>query len=150
MLRLAVCSVAALCMTLLSPVPAAADLGETENEILNVMADQVKAWNDGDIEEYMQGYHQSDSLRFASGGKVFRGWEATLERYEERYTTRKKMGVLTFSNLNVTIISEDAALVFGKWKLERRNDEPWGLFTLLFRKTDEGWRIVHDHTSSAD
>jgi ketosteroid isomerase-like protein len=60
------------------------------------------------------------------------------------------MGVLTFSDLDVTVLSEDAAIVFGKWKLKRRHDRPRGLFTLLFRKTEDGWRIVHDHTSSGD
>jgi ketosteroid isomerase-like protein len=60
------------------------------------------------------------------------------------------MGVLTFSDLEVNVLAEDAAVVFGKWELERRGEDPWGLFTLLFKKTDDGWRIVHDHTSSAD
>jgi len=130
--------------------PAHSQIGDTEREILNVMADQVRAWNDGDIEGYMEGYVQSDSLRFASGGEVTYGWAGTLERYKDRYHSRTRMGVLTFSDLDVTLLSEDSAVVFGSWKIERRRDEPWGLFTLIFRKTDAGWRIVHDHTSSGD
>lgn len=149
MLRIGICSAMVLCVILLSSAPAAAELGKTEREILDVMAGQVRAWNDGDIEGYMGGYLHSDSLRFASGGTVTRGWEATLERYAKRYTSRKKMGVLTFSDLDVTLLSKDAAVVFGKWKLEREDDEPWGLFTVLFRRTGDGWRIVHDHSSSA-
>ena len=149
MMRFGICSAIVVCLLLLSG-PAASDIGDTEREILNVMAAQVKAWNDGDIEGYMDGYLRSDSLRFASGGNVTRGWEATLERYEKRYSSRRKMGVLTFSDLDVNVLSGDAAIVFGQWKLERRRDEPWGLFTLLFRKTGDGWRIVHDHTSSAE
>ena len=131
------------------PRQAASEIGDTEREILNVMAEQVRAWNEGDIEGYMEGYDRSDSLRFASGGDVNYGWKTTMERYKDRYSTRRKMGILTFSDLDVTLICDDAALVFGQWKLERKDDEPWGLFTLLFRKTEAGWRIVHDHTSSA-
>lgn len=127
-----------------------AEIGETEHEILKVMADQVRAWNEGDIEGYMEGYVHSDSLRFASGGEVTYGWTETLERYEDKYHSKRRMGVLTFSDLDVTLLSEDAAIVFGMWKIERRDSEPWGLFTLLFRKTDAGWRIVHDHTSSGE
>lgn len=126
------------------------EIGEIEHEILEVMADQVRAWNDGDIERYMEGYVRSDSLRFASGGEVTHGWAETLERYERKYHSKRRMGVLTFSELDVTLLSEDAAMVFGKWKIERRDSEPWGLFTLLFKKTDAGWRIVHDHTSSGE
>lgn len=146
----ALCSTAAFCLLFVPSGHAASKLGETETKILSVMADQVKAWNEGDIEGYMGGYDRSDSLRFASGGEVNRGWTATLARYKRRYSSRAEMGVLTFTDLDVTVLSEDAALVFGAWKLEREKDSPWGLFTLLFRKTDDGWRIVHDHTSSAD
>jgi ketosteroid isomerase-like protein len=59
------------------------------------------------------------------------------------------MGKLIFSNIDIDLISQEAAIVFGKWELERESDHPWGLFTLIFKKTNEGWRIVHDHTSSA-
>jgi ketosteroid isomerase-like protein len=148
MIRLTVVCTVACCLFIAAP--AGSEIGGTEGEILGVMAEQVKSWNDGDIEEYMKGYVRSNELRFATGGDVTYGWEATLERYEKRYTSRRRMGVLTFSDLDVTVLSDDAAVVFGKWKLERKHDEPRGLFTLLFRKTDDGWRIVHDHTSSAD
>jgi ketosteroid isomerase-like protein len=97
----------------------------------------------------MFGYLKSDSLRFASGGNVSYGWQTTLERYAKGYPDKEAMGKLTFSKIDIKIISEDAALVFGKWELERESDSPWGLFTLLFKYTETGWRIVHDHTSSA-
>jgi ketosteroid isomerase-like protein len=121
-----------------------------EAEIMAVLDDQVRYWNQGDIEKYMNGYNRSDSLRFASGGKISYGWETTLEHYKEGYPNKSAMGVLIFSEIDMTIIARDAALVFGKWELQKENENPWGLFTLLFRKTKDGWRIVHDHTSSAE
>ncbi len=121
-----------------------------KDEIMQVLMSQQNAWNDGDIEGYMQGYFKSDSLRFASGGNVSYGWETTLKRYAAGYPDKNSMGQLTFSEIDISIISEDSALVFGKWELERDSDHPWGLFTLLFKKTDEGWFIIHDHTSSAN
>jgi ketosteroid isomerase-like protein len=117
--------------------------------ISKVLYKQAEAWNRGDIDGYMKGYLKSDSLRFASGGGVSYGWEVTLNRYKKGYPSKTAMGRLTFSDIDIQIISSDAALVFGKWELEREADHPWGLFSLLFRKTSEGWRIVHDHTSSA-
>ena len=123
---------------------------QTEKEIAAVLYDQMRCWNEGDIEKYMAGYHRSDSLRFASGGKVSYGWETTLERYKAGYPDKTAMGTLAFSDIDITLISEDAALVFGKWQLQKQYENPWGLFTLIFRRTEDGWRIVHDHTSSAD
>lgn len=119
-----------------------------EQQILSVLQAQQQAWNSGNIEAYMQGYHKNDSLRFASGGKVSYGWQTTLDRYLKAYPDKTAMGKLSFSEIDIKRISETAALVFGKWELEREQDHPWGLFTLIFRLTDDGWRIVHDHTSS--
>jgi ketosteroid isomerase-like protein len=116
--------------------------------IARVLMAQRDAWNRGDIEAFMTGYWKSGELRFASGGTVTKGWQATLDGYRERYDDREKMGTLRFSGLDVSILSEDAALVFGRWKLERKDDAPGGLFTLLFRKIDDKWMIVHDHTSA--
>ena len=126
------------------------DIETIEKEIASVLYDQAKYWNEGDIEKYMGGYHQSDSLRFASGGIVSYGWETTLERYKSGYPDRVAMGILTFSDINITVVSKDAAFVFGKWALQKVDDMPWGLFTLVFRKTEDGWRIVHDHTSAGE
>ena len=120
-----------------------------KSEILKVLIEQQDGWNNGVIEEYMAGYCQSDSLRFASGGSVSYGWQTTLDRYKKGYPDKEVMGKLIFSNIDIRLISQESALVFGKWELERKKDHPWGLFTLLFKKTDQGWRIVHDHTSSA-
>ena len=97
----------------------------------------------------MEGYAKIPTLRFASGGTVTYGWQETRDRYKQRYADRAAMGTLTFSDLDTTILSPDAALVFGRWKLKTEKGEPHGLFTLLFHKTDAGWRIVADHTSEA-
>jgi ketosteroid isomerase-like protein len=119
-------------------------------EVLAVMRATEAAWNAGDLEGYMAGYRRSDDLRFAGGATVTRGWEATLARYREHYPDRAAMGTLAFSDLDVVMLGRDAAYVFGRWELTRADDRPHGLFTLIFRRLPEGWRIVHDHTSSAD
>lgn len=123
--------------------------GEPASErIARRLMAQQDAWNRGDIEAFMSGYWKSDDLRFASGGTVTRGWQATLDRYRKRYDSREKMGKLSFSDLSVSILCENAALAFGRWKIEREGDAPGGLFTLLYRKIGGEWLIVHDHTSS--
>jgi len=126
------------------------DTRQSKMEIARVLFDQQNAWNDGDIAGYMQGYLKSDSLRFASGGNVSYGWETTLNQYEKGYPDKATMGELNFSEIKIEFVSKDAALVFGKWELKRKSDHPCGLFTLLFKKTKDGWRIVHDHTSLAN
>lgn len=116
-------------------------------DIRGVMNEQVAAWNDGDVDGFMRGYWNSDKLLFISGDNVTRGWQPTLDRYKKNYDSRAKMGVLKFSDLEITVLSKDAAVVLGSWALTRENDSPHGRFTLTFRKFKEGWRIVMDHTS---
>ena len=123
---------------------------ELKDDIRNVVLEGEAWWNEGSIEGYMETYWESPDLRFASGGKVTFGWQKTMDGYMKRYPDRAAMGRLVFSDLDITILSHESALVFGAWKLEREHDQPHGLFTLLLRKFDEGWRIVHDHTSSAE
>lgn len=113
-----------------------------------VIEAQRDAWNKGDVEGYMAGYDVSDNTVFVSGDTVTHGWKTVLERYKKGYDTREKMGQLTFSDLEFTILSKDSAVVVGRWLLKRANDEPHGRFTLIFKKTKQGWRIIHDHTSS--
>jgi ketosteroid isomerase-like protein len=122
---------------------------KTESAIRAVLDAQAAAWNRGDIEGYMDGYDRSPDTEFVGGDSISRGWQTVLDQYKKRYNTREKMGVLTFSDLEITVLSKDAALVLGRWHLKRANDDPHGTFTLLFRKTKAGWRIVHDHSSSA-
>lgn len=117
------------------------------SDIKTVMNDQAADWNRGDIEAFMLGYWKSDKLVFASSDGVTRGWQPTLDRYKKSYDSRAKMGTLTFSDLEITVLSKDAAVVLGSWSLAREKDNPHGKFTLIFRKFKDGWRIVHDHTS---
>ena len=115
-----------------------------------VLDAQRDAWNRGDLTGYMDGYARSADTVFVSGDTVTRGWQTVLDRYQKRYDSRAKMGTLTFSDLEITQLGADAALVLGRWHLQRTNDQPHGRFTLLFRRTRQGWKIVHDHSSAAD
>jgi beta-aspartyl-peptidase (threonine type) len=116
-------------------------------EIRRVMDAQTAAWNNGDIDGFMKGYWNSPDLVFVSGADVTRGWLPTIERYKKNYDSRAKMGTLTFSDLEVDVLSKDSATVLGSWALTREKDNPHGKFTLIFRKFKDGWKIIHDHTS---
>ena len=120
-----------------------------KNEIKVVLDDSEKGWNTGNIEQYMECYRKSEKMRFAGNGNFNFGWENTLKRYKKSYPDKEAMGRLSFSDVDITVISNDAALVFGRWTLRYPDKEKTGLYTLLLRKFDEGWRIVHDHSSSA-
>src|SRR6266699_6127875 len=121
----------------------------SEAAIRAVLDAQRDAWNRGNIEGYMDGYDRSPNTEFVGGDNISRGWQTVLDRYKKNYNSREKMGTLTFSELEITVLSKDAALVLGRWRLKRANDEPHGTFTLVFRKRKAGWRIVHDHSSWA-
>jgi beta-aspartyl-peptidase (threonine type) len=122
---------------------------DDENAIRGVLEAQASAWNKGDLEGFMKGYWASGDLSFFSGGERTKGWKATLERYRKRYQSEgQEMGKLAFSDLQIEILGPDAAFVRGRFQLERTKDKPSGQFTLIFKRFPEGWRIVHDHTSS--
>lgn len=99
----------------------------------------------------METYVKSSALRFSSGGTVQRGWEATQQRYLTRYPNADAMGRLEFEDLEVMRLSQDWAEVHGRYRLYREGDygNATGLFTLLMKHTDQGWKILHDHTSAA-
>ena len=118
-------------------------------QIRSVLRAQQDAWNRGDIDGFMNGYARSKSTIFISEDTLRRGWETVRDRYRKKYSDRTKMGTLTFSDLEITPLSLDSAMVLGRWRLKRTNDRPHGRFTLIFRKTGDGWRIVLDHTSAA-
>ena len=123
---------------------------DSASEIRAVLQAQQEAWNRGDIEAFMNGYWRSDKTVFVSGDEVSRGWEKVLDRYQKRYSDRSKMGTLTFADLEITTLSDDSAVVLGRWELQRKKDRPRGRFTLIFHRLPEGWKIVHDHTSAAE
>ena len=122
---------------------------DAASEIRAVIDAQARAWNAGDLARFMEAYDKSSRTRFASGGDVNLGFQTVFDHYRKRYGDRASMGALTFSDLDIAVLAPDAAVVFGRYRLQREKDTPTGLFTLLFRKTGEGWRIVHDHTSAA-
>ena len=131
-----------------------AGLTESERDsvrasVTAVLDAQVAAWNVGDIDAFMKTYWPSDELRFASGGTVKRGWTATLERYRTTYPSKAAMGELSFDVLDIQVLDRDAAMVFGAWHLQRAQGNLSGLYTLLVRRIDGRWLIVHDHTSMA-
>ena len=119
------------------------------SEINKVLKAQAQAWNRGDIDGYMQGYARAATTQFVSGDTLTRGWDTVRDRYKAKYDSREKMGTLAFADVKVTELAPDSAMAVGRWRLDRRGDKPQGRFTLLLRKLPEGWRIVHDHTSSA-
>jgi beta-aspartyl-peptidase (threonine type) len=117
-----------------------------------VLDAQVAAWNRGDLEGFMAGYWRSPDLVFCSGDTVTKGWDETLARYRKRYQSEgREMGRLRFDGIEVIPLGEDAALARGAWRLVMTDGkEPHGLFTLLLRRLDGAWRIVHDHTSAGE
>jgi ketosteroid isomerase-like protein len=113
----------------------------------SILRAQEDAWNRGDIDAFVEHYWKSDLLTFSSGGKTTRGWTETLNRYRSRYGTPEKMGRLSLSGLEITPLGDSAALVLGQWSLQRASEPISGNFSLVLRKFDDRWQIVHDHTS---
>ncbi len=118
-----------------------------KNQILSILDQQMIAWNKGDIDGYMQGYWQSDSLKFVGKNGITYGWENTLERYKKAYPNKLAMGILKFEILSLEILSNDSAFMLGKWSLQRKDDNPSGYFTLVWKKINGKWVIVTDHSS---
>lgn len=116
------------------------------NAIRAVLAQQVLDWNNFNIEGFMQGYWKSDSLLFI-GAKITHGWDSTLARYKKNYPSKEAMGILRFEIFRLQFTNHDACLVTGKYFLQRKSDNPNGVFTLLFRKKNGKWVVVYDHTS---
>jgi hypothetical protein len=117
-----------------------------EKLIREVLDKQVAAWNETDIEGFMQGYWKSDSLLFI-GSKITNGWDSTLARYKRSYPDKAAMGTLRFEIMRMDFISSDSYLVTGKYFLMREKDNLNGVFTLLLKKKREKWVVVYDHTS---
>jgi ketosteroid isomerase-like protein len=119
-----------------------------ETAIRKVLDDQVTAWNKGDLPGFMAGYWKSKELTFYSGKDKQQGWDQAFERYQKRYQGEgKEMGKLSFSELEFQALNAEYALVKGRWRVEMKEETLEGLFTLVMRKTEKGWVIVHDHTS---
>jgi ketosteroid isomerase-like protein len=131
----------ALALTLFAASP--------EADIRKVLDDQTAAWNRGDIPTFMTGYENSPDTTFV-GKDVSKGYTSVLERYKKNYPTKDRMGTLRFSDLEVRLLGSGHACVIGRFHLDREKDsggEASGIFTLIFRKTPAGWKIIVDHTS---
>ena len=127
------------------PVMAAAP----EDRIRQVLDDQTAAWNRGDIAGFMEGYDKSESTTFVNA-TITKGHAQVLASYLKRYPTREKMGTLKFSGLEIRPLGSDYASVIGHFHLDRTAEaggEASGIFTLLFHRTAQGWKIILDHTS---
>lgn len=134
-----------LLLTLLAPL--AAQVAPVQQ----VLQQQEGAWNRGDLEAFMSGYWKSPELTFFGAEKTS-GWQATLERYRKRYQAGgREMGKLEFSDLQIVALGPESAFVRGSWKLRMSDGKtPHGLFTLVFRRFRDGWKIVHDHSSQEE
>ena len=119
--------------------------------IKNVLINQQKCWNNGDIDGFMEGYWNSEELIFTSlSHEPAFGWENTLERYKNSYPTKESMGNFNFKILELKLISDKSARLKGKWELIRKDDNPNGLFWLNLEKFEENWLITKDSTISFD
>lgn len=137
---------------LLLPIFAFGQTNDGKAGVEQVLHRQQEAWNHHDLEGFMSGYWNSPELTFFSGATMSSGWQATIERYRKKYQGEgREMGHLEFFGLNIQVLAADAAFVRGAWGLTLTDGKkPHGLFTLLFRKFPEGWKIIHDHTSTAE
>jgi ketosteroid isomerase-like protein len=133
------------------PAPAPRRLGPADRAAITTVLDaQVGAWNRGDLAAYMEGYAKIDALIFTSGGKVRRGWQTAFDHYRARYgQDRAAMGKLVFQIDTIDPIGADGAVALGTWLLTDSPHDGRGIFSVVFERRPEGWRIIHDHTSLA-
>ena len=125
-----------------------AQINEDKKQILDILDRQTRAWNDGNVVEFMNGYWESDLLMYIGKSGVTYGYKSTLERYKKNYPDKSTMGILKFDIIKVNFISKDACFVVGKWHLTRpEKGDVGGHYTLLWRKIKGNWVIVSDHSS---
>lgn len=118
-----------------------------ETAIRNLLDVQTKAWNAGNIEAFMKGYWENDSLMFIGQSGVTYGWKNTLNNYKKNYPDTAAMGKLSFNIIMVKKLSDKYYQVVGKWYLQRTIGDASGHFTLLFQKINGEWVIIADHSS---
>jgi uncharacterized protein (TIGR02246 family) len=118
--------------------------------IMAVLNAQQAAWNRGDVDAFLVGYWHSPELTFSGSNGVSRGWDGVMARYKKNYPDRAAMGQLDFSEREFRFLGPDAALVLGHWHLKRDKGDIGGVFSLVWQRFQEGWKIVHDHTSTVE
>jgi uncharacterized protein (TIGR02246 family) len=125
-------------------------VGDPAAEVTAVWNAQVEAWNRGDLDAFMTGYWNSPDLVFFSNKTETRGWQQTLDRYRATYKAEgRQMGTLDFPKLEFKVLGPEAVLARGQWRLKMPDGkESTGMTSVTFQKRPEGWRIVHDHSSS--
>jgi ketosteroid isomerase-like protein len=145
-------AMAVSCFTLAQPNLAAAQSGRQADlsAITSVLTDQQVAWNRGDVDKFLAGYWHSPELTFSGSSGISRGWDGVMARYKKSYPDRAAMGHLDFSALETHFLGKDAALVLGHWHLQRDKGDIGGVFSLVWQRFPEGWRIIHDHTSAVE
>lgn len=118
------------------------------DRIRQLMQEQTEAWNNGDLEAFMQTYWKSDSLMFIGKSGLTYGWQQTLDNYRRNYPNREAMGELSFDIISIEPVADDrACFVVGKWHLSREAGDLEGHYSLLWKKIDDQWVIVADHSS---
>lgn len=120
-----------------------------EAAVKKVLDDQVKAWNREDLDEFVKGYLNSPDITFV-GKTVSRGHQGVLDRYRANYGDKQRMGTLRFDEVEVKMLGNDHALILGKFALDRTaagGGPASGRYSLVARKTKDGWKLIHDHTS---
>jgi ketosteroid isomerase-like protein len=123
---------------------------DSATAILQVLADQQNAWNQGDIVTFMHGYNDAPDTTFI-GKSVEHGYQPILARYQRIYATRDAMGILKFSDASVHMLGPGHAVVVGQFHLSRSaagGGDAQGIFSLIFEKEPSGWKIILDHTSA--
>jgi uncharacterized protein (TIGR02246 family) len=123
---------------------------EDRTAIEAVLRAQQAAWNQGDVDAFLTAYWHSPELTFSGSSGVSRGWDGVLARYKKNYPDRAAMGHLDFSQLEFRFLGRDAALVLGRWHLKRDQGDIGGVFSLVWERFPEGWKIIHDHTSAVE
>jgi hypothetical protein len=114
--------------------------------IKSKMKEQEKLWNTGDINGFMDFYWKSDSLKFIGKNGITYGWKKTIDNYIKSYPTKQEMGDLFFTILECSSLSNETIFIIGKWELKK--EKPiGGYFTLLWKKINNEWVIIVDHTS---
>lgn len=131
-------------LVLLTSCNLANDEHSDRKEIKSVLLNQQKAWSNNDIEGFMDGYWQSDSLKFYSGGNLNKGWKTTLENYKVRYPSKAYSGTLEFTIADISQINKDAYWVMGEYHLSREIGEAKGTFLIIFKRIEGKWKIVAD------
>lgn len=118
--------------------------------ITQLLTDQQKAWNNYDIEAFMDGYWESDDLTFYGSGGVIKGWEATLERYKKSYPTKDHFGTLNFVFNDISPISQGMYYVMGEYHLTRNVGDTNGIFMLVVKQIDGEWKVIADTSAKVE